>query len=144
MARLLHFLSGCMDLPPPQPIQPRAPASAGPDAARHGDSMWSALVRVIDAGQKLLGDRIDLGRLEVQDALSRTLGQLGVLLGGIMLVICGWVGLTVALALWLREARVPLPASLLGAGLVTAAIGAFLIRAVTRPDQTSGREERDG
>ena len=96
-----------------------------------------AVVRVVDAGQRLVLARLDLVRADVND-LARRSARSGVLVaaGGFLLA-AAWCALMAAAAAWLR-AYLPLPVSLVVVAVVTAAIGVAAILvgvSSARPDR---------
>jgi hypothetical protein len=95
----------------------------------HGErepSLVDALTRVVDAGQRVLVDRFDLARLDVQRVASRGLRSMAWLLVGAFVVCAGWLALCGA-AVSVLGAYVTLPASLALVGLVNLAAGGTLV-----------------
>jgi Putative Actinobacterial Holin-X, holin superfamily III len=96
-------------------------------------SVFDALVRVFEAGQRIVLDRIEMVRLDFDRATMRTLrGTVWVVVGAI-LTVSSWIGLMAALAMWLYESRaLPLPASLVAVAVLTAVVGTAAIAAGLR------------
>ena len=98
-------------------------------ASVRDQTVVSALVRVLEAGQKVLVDRIDLTRLEVRREMARA----AVLAVAGMTGFVAWVALMAALVVWVGAASsVPL-ALLLVAGLNGALAAGGLAFARRRP-----------
>jgi hypothetical protein len=100
----------------------------------HGErepSLVDALTRVVDAGQRVLVDRFDLARLDVQRLASRGLRSMAWLLVGAFVVCAGWLALCGA-AVVVLQAWVTVPASLTLVGLANVGAGAALVAAGTR------------
>lgn len=77
--------------------------------------MIAALVDVLDAGQRVLLDRVGLLSIETRAALANTLASLALLLFGLSLVLVGWIaGNAVAILLlarsWSQAAAIALAA----------------------------------
>lgn len=89
-------------------------------------SVVTALGRAIDAGQRIIVNRIDLARLDILDAVGR-IAQGGVLIviGGILLAV-GWLAFTSA-AIIFGQNYISLPASAAIVGAINAAIGAVAL-----------------
>lgn len=79
--------------------QPRA------RAATHEPTLAAALGRVVEAGQQLVVDRIDLGRHEIQQSMQQTAVKLALLLLAGVLGLGAWVTLQIGLVMLLD----PLP-----------------------------------
>lgn len=89
-------------------------------------SLVSALGRAIEAGQRLVMDRIDLARLDVLRVIERTQqGGAFVVLGGMMALV-GWMFIAGA-AVLLLEPYVTLPLSAALVGIVSLATGATVV-----------------
>ena len=97
-----------------------------PKHSEHTDaSVQSALEQIVDSGQQLVLDRLDLMRIEAREGLERATKS-AVLMGISAIVGVGaWVALMVAVILYLRE-QVPTPTALLLVGVVHAVAGAVL------------------
>lgn len=92
-------------------------------------SALSAAERAVEAAQRIAIERVELLRLEAEEALGRLAMRAGLILAAGFIAILGWCGLAVALVVVLAE-RMPLAASiamvggahvLIGIGLVIAA-----------------------
>lgn len=79
------------------------PAPAEPTTASAGE-------RAMDAAQRIVVERLELIRLELQDALTRQVRRAGLVLAAGFIAILGWCGLAIALVLVLAE-QMPLAAS---------------------------------
>ena len=89
-------------------------------------SVVSALRRVLDAGQRIVVDRIDLARLDVLAALARGVhGAVFVVLGVIPISI-GWLALVVG-AVVVLEGYFTQPVSLAIAGAINMLVGIGLV-----------------
>lgn len=89
-------------------------------------SLVGSLGRVIEAGQRIVVNRIDLVRVDVLDIIARTVrGSAMVVIGGVILLV-GWVALSCA-AILVGEMFVSLPASAAIVGLANAALGAAFV-----------------
>ncbi len=92
-------------------------------------SAITAAERAIEAAQRIVVERIELIRLETQDALASVLRRIGLVLATAVVAVFGWCGLAVAAALLLAERMSPAAAvATIGAvHLLTAvAIGIYL------------------
>ena len=92
-----------------------------------GPSVLHALGRVVEAGQQLVADRIDVARIEVRDEVDRNVSGLVPVLFAAVLVLAAVLLGAGALALALAPA-VPLPGSLGGMAAAAGAIGWALFR----------------
>ncbi len=91
-------------------------------------SVVGSVERMFDAGQRLLIERIDLARLEAQDAMGRALWTALVVLVGATIAFTGWMALMAWLILALRDsAGMPMPTSVAIVGLGHAMIGGALV-----------------
>jgi hypothetical protein len=89
-------------------------------------SPTDAVERVIDAGQRLVTERIELARLDAEDAITRAIGRgvLVVLMG--LFAFSGWWAAMAAVVILLTE-WMPLPESLALVGAVHVAVGTAAI-----------------
>jgi len=104
------------------------------------ESVWSALARVIESGQQLLADRIELGRVQMEQALETSLVKAGFLLAGVPLGLGAWCVMNAAVVL-LLIGTVTLPAALLLVGVVNGAIAAALLVFGLRKRASAGAPE---
>jgi uncharacterized membrane protein YqjE len=74
-------------------------------------SAVSAAERAVDAAQRIVVERLELMRLEVQDAVERLVQRAGLLLAAGLVTILGWCGLAAALVLVVAE-RLPMAAAI--------------------------------
>jgi uncharacterized membrane protein YqjE len=97
-----------------------------------------AVDRMVDAAQRLVTERIELARLDMQEALATTLWRtLG--LGFILLLqLTGWWTLIAAAVLKLDD-RLPLAASLALVGLLHIVTGAALFWALRQATSKTGK-----
>jgi len=79
--------------------------------------LWEATFDVIETGQQVVLDRIDLLRAELRTDMQRALGASALVIAGATTVAAGWVTLMVAAA-WALSWVLPPPAAiaLIGAG----------------------------
>ena len=89
-------------------------------------SLVEAIGRVVDAGQRVLVDRFDLARMDVQRIASRGLRSVAWLVVGAFAVSAGWLAFSAAAVVVLR-AYLVLPASLAIVGVINVAAGGLLI-----------------
>jgi hypothetical protein len=102
-----------------------------PIATPSEPSAINAAERAVDAAQRIVVDRLELIRLEAQEALANLVVRTGLVTAAGVVILIGWVALAVATALWLRQwmspaASVGLVGSvhlLAGAGLAVWAAG---------------------
>jgi len=95
----------------------------------HGErepSLVEAITRVVDAGQRVLVDRFDLARLDVQRIASRGLRSVAWLMVGAFVLCAGWLALSGA-AVFVLRFYMTLPASLALVGVANLAGGGVLI-----------------
>jgi len=85
------------------PMDGETPAPAEPTTLSAGE-------RAMDAAQRIVVERLELIRLELQDALARQVRRAGLVLAAGFIAILGWSGLAIALVLVLAE-QMPLAAS---------------------------------
>lgn len=110
-------------------------------------SVIDAVVRIVDAGQRLVLARLDLLRLDVNDLANRSLRSAVLVAVGAFLLAAAWCALMGAAAAWLRG-YLPLPLSLAVVAMVTAGVGMAAILVGVAPhrrDRTlpgeDGRQE---
>lgn len=95
-------------------------------------SLVDALSRVMDAGQRVLADRVELALAEARSLLYASLGD--VTLAGLVvlfLLLPGWLSALALAALWLGE-RWSIEASLATLALVQLVLGVVLLTWVAR------------
>lgn len=97
-----------------------------PYPPRPEPSVIDAVVRVVDAGQRLVLARVDLLRADFNELASRSLRSAALVGLGAFMLAAAWCALMAAAAAWLRN-YLPLPMSLLVVALATAAVGAAAI-----------------
>lgn len=111
--------------------------------AQSEPTIVTALGRAIDAGQRIIVNRIDLARLDVVDMLNRVMrGGMLIMIGGVLLAV-GWLAFSAA-AIIFGERYVSLPASAAVVGALNAAIGVgalFVGIQRARPDGGRGAEK---
>jgi uncharacterized membrane protein YqjE len=66
-------------------------------------SATEAVERMIDASQRLIGDRIELAKLEAQEAVTRVVTSTVFLLAAGLFALIGWISLMGAVVLLLRQ-----------------------------------------
>lgn len=74
-------------------------------------SALSAAERAVEAAQRIVVERLELMRLELQEAVTRLVERTGLMFMAGIVVLLGWCGLAVALVMLLAE-RMPLVGSL--------------------------------
>ena len=100
------------------PMDGETPAPAEPTTASAGE-------RALDAAQRIVVERLELIRLELQDALARQVRRAGLVLAAGFIAILGWSGLAIALVLVLAE-QLPLATSIALVGGVHVLAGLVL------------------
>jgi uncharacterized membrane protein YqjE len=91
-------------------------------------SVVGSVERMFDAGQRLLIERIDLARLEAQDAIGRALWTALFVIAGATLAFTGWLALMAVMVLALRDyAGLPTAMSILIVGAAHAILGGALV-----------------
>jgi hypothetical protein len=108
-------------------------------------SVVTALGRAIDAGQRIVVNRIDLARLDMLDVVSRvTRGGMLVVFGGVLLGV-GWLAFTSAAILY-GQNYLTLPGSAALVGAINAALGGIIlavgIQRVRPAPNTNGGDKR--
>lgn len=98
-----------------------------PNGETHSEpSVVSALGRAIDAGQRIVVDRIDLARLDILDVVGRTVrGGTMIALGAVLLAV-GWLAFSGAAILY-GQTYVSLPASAAIVGAINAGLGTLIL-----------------
>ena len=66
-------------------------------------SAASAAERAVEAAQRIVVERLELLRLETQEALARSVQRAGLVLAAGFIAILGWCGLAIGLVLVLAE-----------------------------------------
>ena len=107
-------------------------------APREEPSPGGAVERAVDAAQRIVVERVELLRLEAQQALIRLLQDAGLLALGGLLAFISWCALMGWVVVLLRD-RVSLPAGLASMGLLNAALATILVGVAVRRMQR--REE---
>ena len=97
-----------------------------PAAVMEGPSVGSALEHVVDAGQRMIADRIDLVRLELTALAVRSLRGVVLMSAGAALGGVAWLGL-MTVAVLLLERVWPLTASLAAVVVFNLALGGILV-----------------
>lgn len=89
-------------------------------------SLVTSLGRIVEAGQRIVVNRIDLARFDILDVVSRALrGGAMVMMGSVVLLV-GWLALSLA-AILLGANYMSLAGSAAAVGLFNAAAGAVLV-----------------
>jgi hypothetical protein len=86
-------------------------------------SIVEAAVRVFEAGQRVVLDRVDLARLDLAQIASRMVRGAVLIAVGAVLVAGAWFTFLAGVVVWL-DMRLPLTTSLAVVGLTSAAAGA--------------------
>ncbi len=102
-------------------IQPSDPGARDP-------SISDALVRVFEAGQRIVLDRVDLARFDLAQLATRTLRGAVLVAVGALLIAGAWFALITGAVLWLHL-YLTLPASILIVVGASAALGIAAIAA---------------
>jgi hypothetical protein len=97
-----------------------------PPVPREATSPTGAVERAVEAAQHLVGERMELLRLEAQQALIRLLQDAALLALGGLLAFVSWCALMGWVVVLLRE-RVSLPTGLASMGLLNAALASILV-----------------
>jgi len=108
-------------------------------------SLGDSLVRVVEAGQRVVLDRIDLARLDVSQAARRLLSVAGLLGIGVMLITGAWFLLMTGAVCWLQP-QLSLPLSFVVAAAITVVVGGatLAIGAARMREEAPGFGARDG
>ena len=88
----------------------------------------------MEAAQRIVVERLELIRLEIQDALARLVRRAGLVLAAGFIAILGWCGLATALVLVLAE-QMPLAVSLALVGCVHVLGGALGVALVVSAER---------
>jgi len=97
--------------------------------ARHEEpGLLTALGHVLQAGQRVVIDRIELIRLEVLEVVRRGVDGVALIVAGVMPLLVGWLALAGALFFVLDDFLAP-EANLALTGLVQLVAGAALVAA---------------
>ena len=96
------------------------------NGASSSPSVVDSIIRVLEAGQRIIIDRIDLARFDLGNGASRALYGAAFAIIGAALLTTGWIALLAALVIWLQDSM-SLPASLLVGAGVSAGAGAGAI-----------------
>lgn len=124
-------------------------------AEAHERTISGALLHVFEAGQRVVLDRIELARLDALASISQTLRTAFLVGVGVGLLTIAWFTLT-ALAIFLLQEVLPLPASLAAAAVLNAAIGIALVLVgaqrrsnqsgfvLVRPKEYAGEDSAEG
>jgi len=86
-------------------------------------SLTESVVRVVEAGHRLVLDRIDLARFDLAQLAARILRGTALIAAGTFLLAGSWFAVMGGAVVWL-DPYLPLAASLFIVGLGTAALGA--------------------
>ena len=107
-------------------------------------SLGDSLVRVVEAGQRVVLDRIDLARLDVSQAVRRLLSSAELLGIGAMLITGAWFLLMGGVVCWLQP-QLSLPLSFVVAAAITVVVGgtALGIGAARIREEVPGSGARD-
>ena len=101
-------------------------------------SLVDSLIRVVEAGQRLLLDRLDLARFDLSQLVNRTMRGVAFIAGGAVLLIGACFALLGGAVMWLHQSMyLSLAASCLIVAAVAAGLGGgVMIAGVrrTRPD----------
>jgi len=89
-------------------------------------SLVDSVVHVLETGQRVVIDRIDLLRFDLSQLASRTLGGAVLIAVGAFLLAGAWFALMGAVVVWLQQ-YLPLSASLAAVATATAGFGAGAI-----------------
>ncbi len=99
--------------------------SLSPDHENQEPSIVSALGRAMEAGQRLVIDRIELARLDALEMIDRTQRAGLLIILGAMMAMAGWIGIGTAAVVLLHD-YFTLPVSAAVVGLVSLVIGGSL------------------
>jgi len=108
-----------------------------PRTAPPEPSLLESLVRVLEAGQRIVLDRIDLARFDVSQVARRMLRAAGLLAIGAILLAGGWFTLMAGGVCWLQQ-YLSLPVSLVLAATLTAGLGAAALAVGVRRMRDEG------
>lgn len=102
-------------------------------------TLWTAATRVLDAGERLLVERLDMLRVEVRGDVSRAVSGSGLVAVGGVLAVSGWGVLMAAVVVALAPVVTPAVSLAIVGGVHLLLGGVLLWRASTRLSQTPGR-----
>lgn len=108
---------------------------------REETSVIAAVVDVLDAGQRVILDRVELAMIEAKAAVANTLASLALLLFGLGLLLVGWVGANVVGVLILARSWTNAQAVALAA-LVNLVAGGLALILAKRRVETIGDASR--
>jgi len=108
------------------------------DATDQERSLIESVIAVVDSGQRLLVDRLELMRWELHDSANRTARGVLLMAVGAALLGLAYVTLLIGAVFWLRQ-YLPLPASLALAAALTATLGGVAIGLGLRPRRSGDR-----
>ena len=113
------------------------------DAEKYSQrSVVESLIDVIEAGHRVIVDRIDLGRVEASEALADLVREIGGYGVAIVFLLFGWLALQAAAVAALTP-RIGLPPSLAGAAGVNLLAGVVVL-ALTRRSAEPGARRMQG
>jgi hypothetical protein len=112
------------------------------EAQRH-EQIGPALAHVVEAGGKLIADRIDLAREQVRETIGTSAAKGGLAVGGGALLALAWGLLLAAVVAAFVEAGISPAGSLALGALVTAALGGALVFAATRVGARRTTEKKE-
>jgi uncharacterized membrane protein len=108
----------------------------------HEPAFIDAVLRVFEAGQRLILDRIDLARLEVARLSAHALSGAALVTVGAILIAGAWFATLAVVVLWLRPHLSPV-ASLAILATVTAIAGSAVTTVGLRRARTLERDVAD-
>ncbi len=100
-------------------------------------SLLDSVIRIFEAGQRVILDRLDLARFDLGEVATRALRGAALVAVGAVLLCGAWFTLIGGAVVWL-QAYVSLPASLALVAAGSAALGAVAIAAGIRRAQPDG------
>lgn len=115
--------------------------------ARPDSSVSGALVRAVEAAERIVVNRIDLARLDILGAIADVARTGGLLVCGGFLMAVGWTGVSLAATLVLERLTGSWPLSAVLIGVANLALGFALMAAASRQRlgaQAETREEKNG
>jgi hypothetical protein len=104
--------------------------------SRQDPTLTDSLMRVIEAGQRLILDRLDLAYFDLSQLAVRTLHGAVLIVLGAMLLSGAWFTLLAGVVVWLHQ-YLTLPSTLLLVAGVNAVLGAVAIVIGGRRTQTT-------
>jgi hypothetical protein len=102
-------------------------------------SLVESIIRLIDAGHRLVLDRIDLVRYDLGELANRTLRGAALIGIGVVLLAGAWCALMTGAVLWLTP-LLSLPGSVVVVALFTSVAGAGMVAVGIRRAQYAGKE----